>query len=208
MKKDKEYINELETKLFKLNNELANVKEDNARLIREDKDWRNNYYTLSNEKIKLQNRLSHLLESNFIASFDDIDLISREYKRNISEADKINKEWGEYKHLSYRTKMTVNEVYGSRCINDLTEDMKNCKITCCSAEELKPAISEISTTRPCVVRKDGDWRFAKCKFHRWVDLEKLTTTGGSVIETHALVEMPDGTMAYPKPEHIRFVDNK
>lgn len=37
----------------------------------------------------LQKRLCHLLKSNFISSFDEVDIITKEYKRDIKEADKL-----------------------------------------------------------------------------------------------------------------------
>lgn len=42
------------------------------------------------EKILLEERLKHLLESRFIKSFDEIDYLTGKYKRDIKEADKYN----------------------------------------------------------------------------------------------------------------------
>lgn len=44
---------------------------------------------VSDEYKSLRKRLSHLLESDFIASFDDINMKTWEYKRNIKEADAL-----------------------------------------------------------------------------------------------------------------------
>lgn len=41
------------------------------------------------EKCPYQSRLMHLLKSNFIKSFDEVDWKSKQHKRDIKEADKI-----------------------------------------------------------------------------------------------------------------------
>ena len=57
----------------------------------------------------LLKRFRHLLESNFIASFDEWDLQKHDYKRDISEADKIahriESETRKIKVLSFKSGM-------------------------------------------------------------------------------------------------------
>ena len=42
------------------------------------------------EETYLEKRLKHLWESDFIASFDEVDVNTKEYKRDIKEADQTS----------------------------------------------------------------------------------------------------------------------
>lgn len=45
---------------------------------------------LADENKSLQRRLSHLLESDYISSFDELDPRTHKYKRDIKEADELD----------------------------------------------------------------------------------------------------------------------
>lgn len=46
-------------------------------------------YRIENESIR--RRMHHLFQSKFISSFDEVDRKTKEYKRDIAEADKLTK---------------------------------------------------------------------------------------------------------------------
>ena len=50
--------------------------------------WAMNYYLVQELNVHiLERRLKHLLQSDFIRSFDEVDARTKEYKRDIREAD-------------------------------------------------------------------------------------------------------------------------
>ena len=76
---------------------------------------------LTSEDDPLIQRLRHLLESDYIRSFDAVDPITKEYKRDIREADKVRTAPDTAPHCMYRTPCGICEVYsmpglgGSKC---------------------------------------------------------------------------------------------
>lgn len=56
-------------------------------------------------------RLRHLLESEYIRSFDAVDPCTHEYKRDIREADKVRTAPETARHCRYRTPCGICEVY-------------------------------------------------------------------------------------------------
>lgn len=67
----------------------------------EEVNYKQKYDELKVECNHLRKRLKHLLESDFIASFDRFNPRTNSYQRNISEADKIIESLEE---LHYRAK--------------------------------------------------------------------------------------------------------
>lgn len=72
------------TERVKLENEIGSLKIQNDFM-------RSQIIDLVLEKTDLRKRLSHLLESDFINSFDAKDFKTGKYKRDIKEADEITK---------------------------------------------------------------------------------------------------------------------
>lgn len=66
---------------------------------------------LEYEKACISKRLSHLLESNTIKSFDEVDPRTQEYKRDIREADKGRAAPETAPYCRYRTPCGICEVY-------------------------------------------------------------------------------------------------
>lgn len=57
-------------------------------LLDESYDTQN---SLTEENESIRRRMRHLFQSKFIASFDEVDRKTKEYKRDIAEADKLTK---------------------------------------------------------------------------------------------------------------------
>ena len=106
----------------------------------------------------LEDRLHHLCESEFIASFDQIDPQTHEYERNISDADKIVR-------TLEKTRAELNDALLSIATHLLGEKWYSISMNPANVrEEIVQAICE---RYPAVDESPGDkWRrrHKRCKF--------------------------------------------
>lgn len=104
-KKDRCNYAEVEKLFHELEKEICELKSINAAYL---EMLENHTATIE----MLDNRLRHLLQSEFIRSFDEKDFKTKEYKRNIADADKIalrkNLEF-HYEHLDERPILTGDD---------------------------------------------------------------------------------------------------
>ena len=106
----------------------------------------------------LEDRLYHLCESEFIASFDQVDPQTHEYERNISDADKIVR-------TLEKTRAELNDALLSIATHLLGEKWYSISMNPANVrEEMVQAICE---RYPAVDESPGDrWRrrHKRCKF--------------------------------------------
>lgn len=237
------YIGYLENQVEHLTNKVDELTKEKNEAIKHGEDYYRDYKELFrvhkelSEKFEsVERRLKHLLESDFIATFDKVNLISKQYVREIEIADRIHDEWIKLKAMELGRRVSERTNEASKSMNDLAKATKEFASTL-SVKGDDEESSVVLLPRACSVEDDNYPKGVKvlCTFHRWVDKEEIIITfkeGGSfycekvreifnktgniinldgcvakscrVTTTYGLVEYPDGTMKYVKPEKITF----
>lgn len=109
----------------------------------------------------LEDRLRHLCESEFIASFDQMDLQTHKYERDISEADKLVRTL----EISQRARRELNEALSTLATHLLGEDWYSMGIDL--SDVCDEMVQTIRKRYPAVDESPGDkWRrrHKRCKF--------------------------------------------
>lgn len=83
-------------------------------------DLMDSIQALLEEKISLERRLRHLLQSDYIRSFDEYDPRSHTYKRDIKEADKLTTEV----HYEMKPALYIQRESGNRSEKQLLGHVK------------------------------------------------------------------------------------
>lgn len=161
----------------------------------------------NNETVEaLEKRLKHLLQSNFIASFDEVDIKTKEYKRDINEADLIG-----LRAVGYECDREKCLDCKADCKYTLDIDhAKNFTKTAPNiyAEKIKPVatIKTADDLRPCIVDEKN------ALFHRWENFQTVVEASplvgghlaGQISYTLGIVELEDGRILKVMPKKIRF----
>ena len=94
---------------------LSKVHEETLMALGKVTEERN---ALADEKVHIMDRLRHLLESDFIRSFDELDPVTKAYAKNIADADNMIHVYEEMSIMNARHRHELEML--KECIAKLT----------------------------------------------------------------------------------------